>query len=151
MPDADAPSPIQANASSAYEYEFDVPPSAIDVNGHVNNVEFVRWMQEAAVRHFESVGGAAALAALGAIWVVRTHRVEYLRPALPGERLRVRTWVADFRRVQSLRRYEFARSEGGAVLVKGETDWVLVDVATGRPKSIPQEMRALLPVRPDAS
>jgi acyl-CoA thioesterase FadM len=53
--------------------------------------------------------------------------------------------------VQSLRKYEFARADGGAVLVKGETDWVLVDVATGRPKSIPEEMRALLPVRADAS
>ena len=135
----------------AYEYEFVVPPSAIDVNGHVNNVEFVRWMQEAAVRHFESVGGGPVLAALGAIWVVRTHKVEYLRPAMPGERLRVRTCVADFRRVQSLRKYEFSRAEGGTVLVKGETDWVLVDTARGRPKSIPEEMRALLPVRPDGN
>lgn len=130
-----------------HEYEFDVPPEAMDANGHVNNVEYVRWMQEAAVRHFKSVSGPPAPAALGGNWVVRSHRVEYLRPGLPGDRVRVKTWVADYRRVQSLRKYEFRRAADGALLARGETEWVLVDASTGRPKSIPEELRALLPAR----
>ncbi len=135
--------------SSTYHYDFDVSPEAIDANGHVNNVEYVRWMQEAAVRHFEAAGGKPLLEAAGASWVVRSHRVEYLRPALPGDRVRVSTWVADFRRVQSLRKYEFTRPADGAVLARGETEWVLVDATTGRPKSIPDGLRTLLPVRAD--
>ena len=126
-----------------HDYEFDVPASAIDENGHVNNVEYVRWMQEAAVRHFSSVGGNALMEAAGATWVVRSHHVEYLRPAMRGERLRVRTWVEDFRRVMSKRRYEFTRAADGSVLAKGETEWVFVDAQTGRPKSIPPEIQAL--------
>src|SRR5687767_13931277 len=94
----------------SHEYEFDVPPSAIDENDHVNNVEYVRWMQEAAVRHFAAVGGNALMREAGATWVVRSHHVEYLRPALRGERIRVRTWVEDFRRVMSRRKYEFLRA-----------------------------------------
>ncbi len=31
-----------------YQYRFDVDQSSIDENGHVNNVEYVRWMQETA-------------------------------------------------------------------------------------------------------
>lgn len=126
-----------------HEYEIDVPPSAIDANGHVNNVHYVQWMQEAAVAHFTAAGGSPIMQAHGATWVVRSHRVEYLRPALAGDRLIVRTWVEDFRRVMSLRKYEFARAGDRAVLAKGETEWVFVDLATGRPKSIPQELRAL--------
>ncbi len=128
---------------AAHEYEFDVPPGAIDENGHVNNVEHVRWMQEAAVRHFESVGGNALMAAARATWVVRSHHVEYLRPALRGERIRVRTWVEDFRRVMSRRRYEFVRADDATVLARGETEWVFVDATSGRPKAIPAEIQAL--------
>jgi acyl-CoA thioester hydrolase len=129
--------------TAAHEYEFDVLPEAIDENDHVNNVEYVRWMQEAAVRHFESVGGNPLMQAAGATWVVRSHHVEYLRPALRGERIRVRTWVEDFRRVMSKRKYEFLRATDGAALARGETEWVFVDAATGRPKSIPAEIQAL--------
>ena len=32
-------------------YAVEVTPAAIDANGHANNIEFVRWMQEAAVSH----------------------------------------------------------------------------------------------------
>ena len=126
-----------------YEHEFDVPSEAIDENDHVNNVEYVRWMQEAAVRHFESVGGNALMAAAGATWAVRSHHVEYLRPALRGERVRVRTWVEDFRRVMSRRKYEFHRAGDGTVMARGETEWVFVDAQTGRPKSIPAEVQGL--------
>ena len=127
----------------AHEYEFDVPGDAIDANDHVYNVAYVAWMQEAAVRHFESAGGNALMAAAGATWVVRSHHVEYLRPATRGERVRVRTWVEDFRRVMSKRRYEFVRATDGTVLARGETEWVFVDAVSGRPKSIPAEIQQL--------
>ena len=127
----------------SHEYEFDVPASAIDENGHVNNVEYVRWMQEAAVRHFASVGGNEPMDAAGATWVVRSHHVEYLRPALRDERIRVRTWVEDFRRVMSRRKYEFSRASDATVLARGETEWVFVDAQTGRPKTIPREIQEL--------
>ncbi len=39
-----------------------------------------------------------------------------------------------------MRMYEFVRRSDGKVLVKGETDWVFVDVKTGIPKAIPQEV-----------
>ena len=126
-----------------HEYEFDVAADAIDANGHVNTVEYVRWMQEAAVRHFASLGGNPLMDAAGATWVVRSHHVEYLRPAMRDERIRVRTWVEDFRRVMSKRKYEFARAADGTLLARGETEWVFVDATTGRPKSIPDEIQKL--------
>jgi acyl-CoA thioester hydrolase len=112
----------------------------------VNNVEFVRWMQDAAVAHADARGLTAATREAGATWVVRSHRIEYLRPAMAGDRINVLTWVADFRRAFSLRRYRFTRASDGTVLARGETDWVFVDVKTGRPKSVPEELKGMFEV-----
>jgi acyl-CoA thioester hydrolase len=128
-----------------YEHELDVPASAIDDNGHVNNVVYVQWMQDVAIAHFESVGGTPIMRAANTTWVARSHYVEYLRPAIAGDRLTIRTWVENFRRVISMRKYEFTRADG-AVLARGQTEWVLVDVATGRPKSVPADIVALFGV-----
>ena len=106
-------------------------------------------MQEAAVHHADARGLTAATKDAGATWLVRSHQVEYLRPAFEGDRLRVLTWVADLRRAFSTRRYRFTRPGDGAVLAKGETNWVFVDAATGRPKSIPAELQAMFELPPE--
>jgi acyl-CoA thioester hydrolase len=129
-----------------YLFEITVPAEALDENGHVNNVQFVQWMQEAAVRHYEAAGGIPPTLALGATWVVRSHTIEYLRPAFAGDRIEVRTWVANIRRARSLRRYRFVRLPDGKLLVKGETDWVFVDAKSGSPRLIPGEIASVLPL-----
>jgi acyl-CoA thioester hydrolase len=118
-----------------------VPEDAIDGNGHVNNVTYVQWMQDVAVAHFRSVGGVDVMERAGGTWVVRSHQIEYLRPAYRGDRIEVRTWVVDYGRVRSHRRYEFVRQADGETLSRGETEWVFVDAETGRPRSIPQGIR----------
>ncbi len=125
--------------SPAYTKTFFIPASAIDKNGHVNNVVYVQWMQELAVEHYASIGGIQAQGP-DATWVVRSHRVEYFLPAYEGEEVESRTWVENIQRVRSLRKYEFVRKSDGKVLVTGETDWVFVDVKSGRPVAIPQEV-----------
>ena len=123
-----------------YRYELTVPEDAVDINGHVNNLEYLRWMQDAAILHSDSQGCTRITTAAGAIWVVRMHRVEYLRPAFAGEQIIILTWVSNFRRVQSLRKYRIIRVQDNAVLVEGETDWVFVDAKTGRLRSIPKDV-----------
>ena len=126
-----------------HRYTFQVPEAAIDRNGHVNNVEFVRWMQDAAVDHSRAVGCTAATKEAGCTWVVRSHAIDYLRPAFVGESIEVRTWIDDYRRAFSKRKYEFHRVSDGVLLARGETNWVYIDATTGRPKSIPENIQAL--------
>jgi len=132
-----------------YRHELIVPEEAEDQNGHVNNVEYLRWVQDAAVKHSEATGGTRATSAAGATWVVRTHKIEYLKPAFAGDRVVVLTWVSNYRRVLSLRKYRVIRPADRALLAEGETDWVFVDAQKGTLRSIPQEVRQtfeLLPV-----
>ena len=123
--------------SPIYSKTIKVPQSAIDENGHVNNVIYVQWMQDIAVEHYASIGGIEAQG-IDSTWVIREHRVEYLLPAFAGEEIEIRTWVENIRKVRSLRKYEFVRKADSKVLVQGETDWVFVDTKTGRPRAVPE-------------
>ncbi|GAB4567074.1 MAG: thioesterase family protein [Anaerolineales bacterium] len=125
--------------SPTYIKVITIPASAIDENGHVNNVVFVQWMQDIAVEHYASIGGIEAQGP-DSTWVVRKHSVEYFLQAFEGEEIEIRTWVENLRKVRSLRIYEFARKSDGKIIVKGETDWVFMDMKTGRPKAIPVEV-----------
>lgn len=131
-----------------YRYDLIVAPQAIDGNGHVNNVEYLRWMQEAALLHADSLGCTRAVMAAGGRWVIRSHKIEYLRPAFVGEHVGVLTWVSSVRRVKSLRRYKMIRSEDHAVLAEAETEWIFTDAQTGRLRSIPREVSSLFELVP---
>jgi len=122
--------------SPTYSRTITVPKEVIDENGHVNNVVYVQWMQDIAVEHYASIGGVQAQGT-ESTWVIREHKIEYFLPAFEGEEIEIRTWVENIRRVRSLRKYEFVRKSDGKILVKGETDWVFVDVNSGRPLAIP--------------
>jgi|SRR5687767_2642125 len=126
--------------SNIYTKTFIIPENAIDENGHVNNVAYVQWMQDIAVEHYESIGGTRPTQLVGATWVVREHRIEYLLPAFASEAIEIKTWVENIRRVRSLRKYDFMRIADKKTLVRGETDWVFVDMQTGAPRAIPDEV-----------
>ena len=131
---------------------FTVPAGAIDVQGHVNKLAYVGWMQDVAIEHSAAVGWPMRrYLELGAGWVVRSHFIEYLRPAFADEPLGVHTWVPRFDQRTTPRRYLFVRETDRAVLARAETIWVFVDLATGRRRPIPSELlESFDPVAEDA-
>jgi acyl-CoA thioester hydrolase len=127
-----------------FSFTFTVPKSAIDEYGHVNNVIYVQWMQDAATGHPQAVPEYRQPENTG--WFAREHRIEYLTPAFEGDEIEVRTWISDMKRVRAQRKYEFIRKGDGKVIAKGETQWVFVELSTGRPVPIPAEMLDLFPI-----
>src|SRR5512140_2591804 len=136
----------EPSSEAIFHYRMTIAEEAIDGNGHVNNVMYVQWMQEAAIRHFDFLGGTRLMSEAHATWVVRSHMIEYFQPAFAGEEIEVRTWIANLRRVRSLRRYEFVRKTDGTVLVTGETEWVFVDAESGKPTGMPESITRLFPL-----
>ena len=130
-----------------FTYTITVTQSAIDEYGHVNNVIYVQWMQDAAIRHGESIPEYKPPVNTG--WYAREHRIEYLAPSYLGDEIEVRTWASEMKRVRALRKYEFIRKADGKVIAKGETQWIFVELTTGRPIAIPPEIQALFPGLPD--
>jgi acyl-CoA thioester hydrolase len=139
----------ETEAEGVYRHRLVVSGKEIDQNGHVNNVAYIQWMQEVAIRHSEETGGTLAMRAAGGTWVVRSHEIEYLSPAYAGNEIEVVTWVASLQRVRSLRKYRFVRVNDGTLLAKGQTEWVFVGARDGRPRGIPAEVRNAFKLLPD--
>jgi acyl-CoA thioester hydrolase len=104
-----------------------------DANGHLNNANYLRYMQEAAFEASAAVGyPTARYEAMGRLWLARSTEIEYLQPLYAGDVVEIKTWVADFRQVRSLRRYEFRRSGEAVLVAQASTDWVYLDRETGQ-------------------
>ena len=74
-----------------FELPIPIEPADIDELGHVNNVTYVRWVQDAAVAHWRARAPAADQARL--FWVVLRHEIDYKQPARLGDVIIARTWV----------------------------------------------------------
>ena len=127
-----------------------VQPADIDSLRHVSNQVYLRWVLEAALAHSTALGfDEAAYVARGQAWVVRRHELDYLAPALEGERLLVETRIATMAAASSVRRTQVLRAADRALLCRASTDWVYIDIARGRPVRIPPDLRACFPLEPD--
>ena len=124
-----------------YEHHITVLSSDIDENEHANNQCYLRWMNEAAVAHSAENGwNAQRYIDMGATWFARKHTIEYLAPSFEGDKLVVRTGVADWHRFRSTRAYRIVRISDNKVIAKAETLWVFVNLSTGKPTRLPKEV-----------
>ncbi len=114
---------------------------SIDAVGHVNNREYLRWMEEIAVEHSAARGWPMQrYFDADTTWVASTHFVEYLRPAFEGDALDAYTWLAEWERKTCLRRYAITRKR--KMLARGETCWTFVELSSGRAIALPAEVTA---------
>lgn len=121
--------------------QFRVRHYECDLYGHLNNVHYVRYMQEAALDASAAVGwDMARYQNIGQCWLIRETKIEYLLPFFYNDNVIITTWAADFRRVRSRRVYEFRREGSEAVHARAETEWVYLDRETLRLATIPPEM-----------
>ena len=130
-----------------FELSIQVQPGDIDQLDHVNNVVYLRWVQEAAIAHWTSAAPPEAQAAL--YWVVVRHEIDYRRPALAGDGIIARTWVGAAFQRDFERHTEILRARDRALLARARTLWCPMDRRTGRPASVGLEVRAAFSVDGD--
>jgi acyl-CoA thioester hydrolase len=82
-----------------------------------------------------------ALCARRTTCVIRSHFIEYLRPAFAGEALSLLTWIAGLNARSAPRRFLFWRESDRKIVAKAETLFVYVQAATGRPLRIPDALK----------
>jgi acyl-CoA thioester hydrolase len=124
-------------------FEMTVPvlPADIDGQNHVNNAVYLRWIQDVATAHWQSLASAEAQAAIG--WVVLRHEIDYRSPACLGDEILLRTWVGQASRLKFERFTEIRRKiDNKQLLAQARTLWVPVDVRTGKPMRVSAELRA---------
>jgi acyl-CoA thioester hydrolase len=125
-----------------FRLDFSVPEADIDVLGHASNIAVARWIQDVALAHSGAVGfGLEAYQRLGAVFVVVRHEIDYLRPALRGDALQARTWISSVMAAKCVRATEVVRMADGRPIAWGRTTWGYVELGSGRPRRIPEELR----------
>ena len=125
---------------AAYELAIPIEPSDIDELGHVNNVTYLRWVQDVAVAHWRAVAPVADQAKL--MWVVVRHEIDYKQAARLGDGIIARTWVGEASRVRFERHTELVRASDRTLLAKARTIWCPIDAQTGKPTAVSAEVRA---------
>jgi len=122
-----------------FEIEIAVAEEDIDSLGHVNNVTYLRWVQEVATAHWTSLAPAADQART--LWIVVRHEIDYKQAARLGDTIVARTWVGAATRLKFERFTELRRASDRALLAKALTLWCPVDAHTLRPMAVSDDVR----------
>ena len=137
--------PSALDLNNAVLCYFDEPLTAHvddeDENGHVSNVAYVRWIQDATRAHSAAIGlDRAAYERLGGTFIVKRHEVDYRQGCRAGDELVLTTSVEEIRVASAVRRTRIVRLSDGAEILKARTEWVFVSLAGHRPVRIPPDV-----------
>ena len=119
-----------------FSHSFRVSARDIDAQGHVNNVAYVKWIQDVAVAHWFSVTTEEMREKY--TWMLTRHEIDYKKQAFAGEEVTATTWVGEPTRITWERLTEITRSAD--LLVKARSVWCLIDRETSRPTRISSEL-----------
>lgn len=133
--------------AEVFELQLAVRPEDIDELGHVNNVTYLRWVQDVAVAHWQAAASAEARARL--LWVVVRHEIDYKHPAHLGDVILARTWVGTASRCRFERHTEILRASDRRLLARARTVWCPIDRQTGRPAQVSPDVRARFSRNPE--
>jgi acyl-CoA thioester hydrolase len=128
-------------SNQTYEMTVRVQPKDVDGLNHVNNIVYLRWVQDVAIAHWRAIAPPQDQAEL--IWMVHRHEIDYLSPALPDDELILHTRVGEAVGLRFERLTEILRAGDRKVLAKARTLWVPVDPKSGRPKRVSAAVRDL--------
>jgi acyl-CoA thioester hydrolase len=124
---------------------FSIPIRAtaadIDEVGHVSNQVYLRWVLDVAMAHSAARGWShPEYRALGGIFIVRRHELDYLAQVMLGEEVLASTWVESWKLASCIRATEITRGE--QVVLRAKTTWVFVAHDSGKPQKIPDHLLA---------
>ena len=125
-----------------------VEPADIDGLSHVNNVVYLRWVQDIAVAHWRAVASTADQEKY--LWIIVRHEIDYKQPARLGDMILAKTWVGAATRIKFDRHTEMRRASDGVLLAKARTVWCPIDARTGKVVGVSAEVRACFSVGEDA-
>ena len=125
---------------SAFQLTITVQPGDIDELNHVNNVVYLRWVQDVAAAHWESIAPREMKQKYS--WVVLRHEIDYKSPAFLGDTLTARTWVSTCEGVRSVRNVKIYHNSGKLV-AEAKTTWCLLDAGTSKPRRIEDDITSI--------
>ena len=128
-----------------FVYETAVHFDELDAMQMLHNARFVVHMERAAIAYFDALGHPWARAHAenpDQFHVVRTQRVDYLRPFAGTGTMRVEVWCERLGRTSCEFGFLFTSRDGAVEHARGSRTVVKLDPATLRPKPWTDAFRA---------
>ena len=119
-------------------------PSDIDILGHVNNVSYVRWVEETAVAHWEHVASQSVKDRY--VFVLLRHEIDYRDQILPGETAEARTWLGWAKGPRFERFVDIRKPGAKRFSSSSRMEWCMLDIETRKPKRIDDEILQMFQV-----
>ena len=142
-PDPTPCHPADTPWDSPRPFTVAIVPAASDIDGlnHTNNAVYVRWCEEVAWAHSESLGLALSdYRRLDRAMAIRRGEYDYLLPSFQGDELLLGTWLcASDGRLTLERRFQLVRQSDQATILRGRWDLVCIEMSSGRPRRMPKE------------
>jgi acyl-CoA thioester hydrolase len=118
---------------SIYEFPLTIRKKDIDINGHVNNAVYFKYMELAATSYSKSVGFTYDIFnEMGLGWVVKAHAIEYKRSIMLEDDVSIYTWPQEVVGTTYTRMYRFIRKKDKKVLAEAHSKWVPINLKSGR-------------------
>lgn len=124
-----------------YELLVRVEPADIDRLGHVNNIVYLRWVQDVAVAHWQTLASPEQQVEI--VWMALRHEIDYKAQAVEGDEIIIRTWIGTAEGLRFERFTEMLRNGDRKLLAQARTVWCPVDPKSGRPKRVGAEVYRL--------
>lgn len=121
-----------------YKHELVVKSEHLDELNHVNNVQYLNWVQDIARAHWQQ--NATAQLQANYFWVVLSHHIEYKASALLNDTLLIKTHVSESKGLTSIRHVDIYNKDSQKLIATCETKWCLMSKATSKPTRINQEI-----------
>jgi acyl-CoA thioester hydrolase len=124
-----------------HKQELTVSQSDLDSRNHVNNVRYVKWVQDLAEAHWLLKTSEDIRRSY--YWVMISHHIQYKAEAVLGDTLLLKTFVTESKGVRSIRIVEIYNKSTQKLLTTSETTWCFMSHETNRPTRIPEEINTL--------
>ncbi|MEL7444286.1 MAG: thioesterase family protein [Pseudomonadota bacterium] len=120
-----------------FAHPIKVLPEDIDFMGHVNNANYLKWVQDAVVAHWQKLAPADDVATKA--WVALKHEITYRKPAFLEDDVIASTVLESFKGARAMYRTVIKRGED--VLAEVQSSWCCIDAETLRPAKIGEHLR----------
>lgn len=127
---------------AVFETQLKIRPDDIDMHRHVHNSKYLDYVLAARLDQMERCYGMAmeAFHERGLTWFVRAAHIEHLRSLQLSDSITVRTSIQKIERREVTVGFEIVRRRDGKLSAEGYFRYTLVDLASGRPQVIPEDI-----------
>jgi thioesterase-3 len=133
---------MEKSQYSIFETELKVRPDDIDMFNHVHNSKYFDYVLAARYEQMDRFYKMPMEDFLrsGYGWVVRTAYVDFKRPMILGDVVKVRTGILTINEKGCRVQFEMETVRTGKIASDGWFDYVMIDIATGKGCKVSDEM-----------